>query len=387
MSVHELPGGAFILHGSGTVVRVSRESFSTEAEFQELIARHPELLAGEMITPEEPRRWLLIDREIGIADSEDGNDRWAVDHMFVDQDGTPTLVEVKRRSDSRLKRDVVAQILGYVSFATANLAGDQLRKRFESRVMEDEDDPEEVLEQFLDGERDPAKFWEEVELRMRSGDVRAIVVADSIPEELQRILEFVNEKMNSVELLGLELQLYATEDYKTLVPRVVGRTAHSRDRRKRSGGGSWTIEQVRSAIQETDVPEMVGTYDRLVSWAQESRFVEIENGTGSTYPSIRFRSRMEKGLGTFMTVVPDPRNGFSIAIYFGILADWTAGRFPEQVRVEFAQEIVDSIDPHFKVNKIDKYPSFRLVKDRDGSATLDLLNRIIARLHGQPSRE
>ncbi len=387
MSQHELPGGAFILHGSGTVVRVNRESFSTEDEFQEMIARYPALLAGEMITPEQPRRWLLIDREVGIADSEDGGDRWAVDHMFVDQDGTPTLVEVKRRSDSRLKRDVVAQILGYVAFATAYLAGDRMQELFEQRVRQEDEDPEEILEKFLAGEREPNKFWEEVELRMRSGDVRAIVVADSIPEELQRILEFLNEKMNSVELLGLELQLYATEGYKTLVPRVVGRTAHSRDRRKRSAGGSWTIEQVRSAIAETDAPDMVDVYDRLVSWAQQSEFVEIENGTGATNPSIRFRTPMEEGLGTFIAIWPDSRGGLGLSIYFAVLAKWTWGKFSEEVRADLAQEIATSIDPNFKVEKIDKYPSFKLIRDKDGSATLGVFKKLISLLHDQPAQE
>lgn len=36
-----------------------------------------------------------------------------MDHLFVDQDAIPTLVEVKRSSDTRIRREVVGQLLEY----------------------------------------------------------------------------------------------------------------------------------------------------------------------------------------------------------------------------------------------------------------------------------
>jgi hypothetical protein len=42
-----------------------------------------------------PRRWLLISPETAIPGEEGGAGRWAVDHLFLDQDAIPTLVEVK----------------------------------------------------------------------------------------------------------------------------------------------------------------------------------------------------------------------------------------------------------------------------------------------------
>jgi hypothetical protein len=51
---------------------------------------------------ESSRRWLLIKREKPIP-AEDGSDgRWSVDHLFVDQEGIPTLVEVIDRVPSVL---------------------------------------------------------------------------------------------------------------------------------------------------------------------------------------------------------------------------------------------------------------------------------------------
>ena len=74
--------------------------FSTEDELQELIAQYPELLDGEQIRPGDPRRWILITREKGIADTPGSAPRWALDHLIIDQDAVPTLVEVKRGSNS-----------------------------------------------------------------------------------------------------------------------------------------------------------------------------------------------------------------------------------------------------------------------------------------------
>jgi hypothetical protein len=84
-----------------------------------LIAKHPEVLAGDQIDLDAPPRWFLIRREPGIPDSSDGGDRWSVDHLLLDQFGMPTLVEVKRSTDPRIRREVVGQMLDYVANAQA----------------------------------------------------------------------------------------------------------------------------------------------------------------------------------------------------------------------------------------------------------------------------
>src|SRR4051794_12230288 len=54
---------------------------------------------------------LAADRAGGRYCSPGGSSRWSLDHLFVDQEGVPTLVEVKRSSDTRARREVVAQML------------------------------------------------------------------------------------------------------------------------------------------------------------------------------------------------------------------------------------------------------------------------------------
>lgn len=77
--------------------------FALEDELQTLIAEHPELLDGEQMRPGDPRRWLLITREKGIAETTSEGARWVLDHLLVDQDARPTLAEVKRGWNSEIR--------------------------------------------------------------------------------------------------------------------------------------------------------------------------------------------------------------------------------------------------------------------------------------------
>lgn len=105
----------FLIQSYGELVEIESTLDPNEAIFQSLLARYPNLLAGGQIDPQNPRRWLLVRREVGIPLVEGGGDWLAVDHLFLDQDGIPTLVEVKRSSDTRLRREVVGQMLDYAA--------------------------------------------------------------------------------------------------------------------------------------------------------------------------------------------------------------------------------------------------------------------------------
>ena len=57
--------------GEGGLEPLTEEPFSSEDLLQALIADHPELLDGEQIRPDDPRRWILVKREKGIAETPD----------------------------------------------------------------------------------------------------------------------------------------------------------------------------------------------------------------------------------------------------------------------------------------------------------------------------
>lgn len=109
--------GIFLLQKDKSLIEMNVTEFITEDSFQELLENYPNLLAGDQIDEREPRKWLLVSREVSIPDSDKSGGRWSVDHLFLDQEGIPTLVEVKRASDTRIRREVVGQLLEYAANA------------------------------------------------------------------------------------------------------------------------------------------------------------------------------------------------------------------------------------------------------------------------------
>ena len=85
-----MAGSVFLIYGDD-LVEMTERPYDSEDVLQTLVARYPNLLAREQVDPTEPRRWLLVTREVGIPDREGGGSRWSLDHLFLDQEGIPTL--------------------------------------------------------------------------------------------------------------------------------------------------------------------------------------------------------------------------------------------------------------------------------------------------------
>ena len=85
------------------LVEMEEEPHTEETKLQELLAEHPNLLVGDQINRDAPRRWLLLTREAGLATSEDGVATFSIDHLLLDQDAIPTLVETKRASNREIR--------------------------------------------------------------------------------------------------------------------------------------------------------------------------------------------------------------------------------------------------------------------------------------------
>ena len=203
------------------------EAFALEDTLQELVAHHPELLSGEQMDPNDPRRWILVGREQGIADIVGGGPRWALDHLLIDQDAIPTLVEAKRSASSEIRRSIIGQMMEYAAHATRTWNVGDIRQAFENSMGAEGRDPDDVLADLLQtyGELDANEFWQRVETNLRAARLRLLFVADGIPDELTRVVEFMNEQMPGIEVLAVEIKQFRGAAGQTLVPRVIGRTA------------------------------------------------------------------------------------------------------------------------------------------------------------------
>jgi hypothetical protein len=173
----------FILR-AGELTEMVERHFDAESHLQRHLAAHPELLSAEA-AEDERRRWLLVRREMGVADREEGSDRWSLDHLFVDQDAIPTFVEVKRSSNTEIRRKVVGQMLDYAANASAYWGAEHLRHSFESR-FEDVEAANDAFAEFIEEELDAEAFWDSVAANLEDRRLRLVFVADDIPAELRK---------------------------------------------------------------------------------------------------------------------------------------------------------------------------------------------------------
>ena len=262
-------GGIFLIQGDGELVQMREQPYDTEAVLQELLAKYPNLLAGDQMDAADPRRWLLVAREIGVPGEEDGADRWSLDHLFLDQDAVPTLVEVKRSSDTRIRREVVGQMLDYAANAVVYWPVETLRSRFEKTCESLGTDPAASLSAFLNG-GDGEAFWMRVKTNLQAGRVRLVFVADVIPPELRRVVEFLNGQMDPAEVLAVEIRQFAGQQLRTLVPRVIGQTAEAESKK---AGGAPKQQKTDEATFLAEMVRACGTEEgevarRVVEWAR-----------------------------------------------------------------------------------------------------------------------
>lgn len=203
-----MPTDQFWTRSSGGVELLERSWFEREDELQDLINRHPELLARS-IDDDENAAWLSIERELSItfADDEDTS-HWRLDNLFIDGRGVPTLVEVKRSSDPRVRREVVAQLLDYAASFRADWSHGKLRELWQRRISQGRGDADGTFDDFLTSSSfgSEAAFWEAVDTNVGAGRLRLLIVCDRLGGRLVRIIRFLNEHMDQIEVLGVAIQ-------------------------------------------------------------------------------------------------------------------------------------------------------------------------------------
>jgi len=259
-------GKIFLVQDGEELMEMEESSYISEDILQDIIAKYPNLLSGKEMDIDEPRKWLLVQREQILPYDSTGQKFFYLDHLFLDQDGVPTIVETKRSSDNRLRREVVAQMLDYASNALIYLPVEEIVSNLIKNYPETE--LEELLADKLGVETDPIEFWQLVETNFQAGKIRLVFVADEIPDELITIVEFLNKQMNPAEVLALEVKQYIGDGLKTLAPRLVGQSAEVRMRKRFQ-----TKNLNKTSFFEHLDPEHLKFYQKLLDFATEKQLI------------------------------------------------------------------------------------------------------------------
>ena len=348
------------------------DPFALEDHLQELLANHPNLLAGDQIDRESPRRWLLISREAGLPSEQDGPVRWSVDHLFLDQDGTPTLVEVKRSSDTRLRREVVGQLLDYAANAVAYWNVGQVRDLFDRQCASRQIDAAEKLDAFLTDEADAERFWERVNTNLQARRLRLIFVADEVPPELQRIVEYLNEQMTSTEVLAVEVKQFIGGGEQGLVPRVIGQTQAARGAkgtRSRAPGRTWDKDAVLAGLEVKagDAGAMVAR--RIFEWG-ERLGLRFAYGRGSQDGSVQ--PGLDDETGYLFPFIVFTTGAIEVPFYFMILLpEKPFDAFDKRKELQRRLNALDGVN--LPDERLDKRPTFSI----DALTDPDALERFL----------
>ncbi len=250
---------------NGTVARMTEHSYKTEGELQKIIADNPNILLRDADQDEaNVSELFLIKREQGL-------NSLSLDHLMVDRNGVPVLVEVKRSSDTRIYREVVAQMLDYAS-RVSSLDVAELQSEFEkNNPMPDE----EMLE---------PEFWNKVANNLKAEQIKLVFVADSIPDSLKRIIEFIDRAMPDIEVYGVEIHQYKFGDTIFISTEYIENvltmnTKLSHAKRK------WDNDSVIDFIRERQLDDFIPMWDACLKKADDMG-ISCIYGRGPIYPSI-----------------------------------------------------------------------------------------------------
>lgn len=339
----------YTVDAAGTLTAMRPSEPRSEDFMQKLVAAHPELIADQ------DGALLLIRREQPIADREDGSGRWSLDHLFVTRSGIPVLVELKRAVDTRLRREVVGQMLDYAANGTAYWQGGRIAESFVATMAELERDADTELAAFIGG-GDPQQFWQQVDANFAAGRIKMVFVADTIPRELARIVEFLNEQMKA-DVRAVELSWFESDGGVTaLTPRIIGETERAQtEKAVRSAlppisRDAWIAEHLSKFGMDT--VQAAETYIRIVDEA--GGHVEVSTAQGSIIAVFDLPNDILYPMGL-------NRNGRGM-VQFSLSYLMNRPAFaPEEVRRSLYDQLASIVGP-LSSTKLSGFPAFPLLK-------------------------
>lgn len=361
----------FTIRGDN-ITRMQSAAPETEEQIQHLLAVQPELI-GDIAGP-----LLLIQREQPIGDGLTAN-RWSLDHLFVTRDAVPVLIEVKRAVDTRLRREVVGQMLDYAANGTAYWTAAALAEAFRQTCLKSKVDADDSLESFLENTRDAEDFWEQVEANLRAGRIKMVFVADRIPPELTRVIEFLDEQMRA-DVVAVELQWFSSgAGITALLPRVLG--ISEKARAAKAASRSLPPISVEDWVANTFVSQE--TCDAAL------KFVQMMQDCGAGVRLTKAQAALNSVVREDLTAYPFSmrrESGGVIGIHLERLAH--AGAYADESdRRELYDRLAELVGPFTSKNLagIPSFPAVRLLNDDVACKFKAVVQEVFARVIGAAS--
>jgi hypothetical protein len=236
--------------------RIAADSlaFDNEGELEKVVASQPNLLETD---DEEPL--ALVNSQVTLPEA------GSLDLLFVSEAGLPVAVEVKLARNGESRREVVAQVVDYVS-ALTSLTVDELNQRVGGSL--------EIALRSFDAGSDIDEFdrpWQAVGANLRAGLARVVLVLDDVRPDLERIVRFLSDHSN-LDVRLVTISKYAAQKVGILyVPRIII-TAQGKPAPRPTSGPRPLRPELAQVIQ---------AYDQMAASELQTR------GNASWYRQIR----------------------------------------------------------------------------------------------------
>lgn len=347
-------------------------------ELQEILAKNLDLLPGDQIDPEEPRRWLLVKREMPVPDPGSGQNRWSIDFVLLDQSATPTFIECKRFSDTRARREVVGQMMEYAANGSYYWTKADLQSLAARTHANEGLELDDVLERLRpDDGMDAVEFFQRAEDNLRQGQTRLVFFLEEAPFELKSIVDFLNRQMERTEVLLVEARLYELAGSVVVAPILFGYTEEARQVKRvvlssPSGGRRrWTETAFFEAASVALAQEELVAVKAMCEHAR-SRGWQITWGTGTQR-------------GSFNVKVPDicPRSAYTLWSNGVLTLNFVWLKWSERAeafRDMLKDEVVARLRWDIPADYSDKFVSLQIHQwIRQTDAFLDAVDNVVAR--------
>ncbi len=193
---------------------VAKSDFENERSMQEYIHEHPEAI---------PVYEIHKDKRLFVVAREFPTNSGPIDAFAVDGDGDIYVVETKlyQNPDKRL---VIAQALDYGASLWKHFNDpDRLISLLEERVQNKwKLSFSSKLQQFFQkNEEGVEALLERVRENLRNGNLKFVVLMNSLPERLKDLITYVNQK-SQFDIYAVELDFYKHDEFEIVIPRVYG---------------------------------------------------------------------------------------------------------------------------------------------------------------------
>ena len=190
-------------------------------------------------------------------------DSGKADILFIDSSGLPIIVEVKLERNAESRREIVAQIFDYTSSITQYTV-DELNDLSEQHLQN-------AIKEVANTDEDEDKIWKHCGTNLRAGNVRVVLAIDKAPEELIRIVRYVNDH-SDLDVRLVEFKKFSDQNKKSIfVPNFI---VH--------GERKTIVKEKRSkGVPDADFQDIINKYDEIAEKGYKTR------GRAINYRQIR----------------------------------------------------------------------------------------------------